>query len=118
LGHYGKTPAPVNPNVLDKMLNLPEARNFLNWRQPQPSIAELRKEIGRPNITDDELLLRVLFPEEHVNATLAAGPIQTAYPPGHQPLLCLIQELTQRKDYASIHVQKGDFKISLLKGPR
>jgi oxaloacetate decarboxylase (Na+ extruding) subunit alpha len=117
LGHYGKTPAPVNPNVLDKMLHLPEAKKFLNWRQPQPSIAELRKEIGRPGISDDELLLRILFPEEHVNATLAAGPIQTTYPSGHRPWVRLIQELTRRNDFASIRLQKGDFKISLFKGP-
>jgi oxaloacetate decarboxylase alpha subunit len=113
LGHYGKTPAPVDPNVLDKMLNLPEAKKFLNWQQPQPTIAELRGEIGRPNISDDELLLRILFPEEHVNATLAAGPIQKTYPSGYKPVLALIQELTQRGEFSSIHVQKGDFKITL-----
>jgi oxaloacetate decarboxylase alpha subunit len=113
LGHYGKTPAPVNPNVLDKMSNLPEAKKFRNWQQPQPTLAELRHEIGRPNISDDELLLRVLFPEEHVNATLSAGPIQKAYPSGHKPLLALIQELTQSRGFSSIHVQKGDFKLTL-----
>lgn len=117
LGHYGQTPAPVDPNVLDKMLNLPEAKKFLNWQQPQPTIDELRKEIGHPNISDDELLLRILFPEEHVNATIAAGPIQTTYPSGHKPLLCLIQELTKRNDYTSVHLQKGDFKLSLLRRP-
>jgi oxaloacetate decarboxylase alpha subunit len=113
LGHYGKTPAPIDPNVLDKMLNLPEAKKFLNWEQPQPTIAELRKELGRPHISDDELLLRVLFPEEHVNATIAAGPIQTNYPSGHKPMLALIQELTKRNDYFAIHLQKGNFKLTL-----
>jgi oxaloacetate decarboxylase alpha subunit len=113
LGHYGETPAPVDPNVLDKMLNLPEAKKFLKWQQPQPTISELRKEMGNSNISDDELLLRVLFPEEHVNATLAAGPIQTTYPSGHKPMVALIQELTKRDDYTSIHFQKGDFKLTL-----
>jgi len=113
LGHYGKTPAPVDPNVLDKMISLPEAKRFLNWKQPQPTIAELRKEIGRPTLSDDELLLRILFPEEHVDATIAAGPIQINYPGGHKPVLALIQELTQRRDYTSIYLQKGDFKLSL-----
>ena len=113
LGNYGKTPAPVNPNVLDKMSNLPEAKKFRNWQQPQPTVSELRKEIGRPNISDDELLLRILFPEEHVNATLAAGPIQKAYPSGHKPLLALIQELTQSRELSSIQVEKGDFKLTL-----
>jgi len=35
LGHYGKTPAPVDPNVLDKITALPEAKEFLNWEQPR-----------------------------------------------------------------------------------
>ncbi len=113
LGHYGKTPAPVDPKVLDKMLSLPEAKKFRNWQQPQPTIPELRKEIGMPNISEDELLLRVLFAEEHVNATLAAGPIQTAYPSGHRPVMSLIQELTTLKDLSYIDIQKGDFKLSL-----
>jgi oxaloacetate decarboxylase alpha subunit len=115
LGHYGKTPAPVDPNVLDKICSLPEAKKFLNWQQPQPTIAELRKEIGRPDISDDELLLRILFPEEHVNATIAAGPIQQTYPSGHKPLLALVQELTKRREYSSIQVQKEGFNLTLQK---
>jgi oxaloacetate decarboxylase alpha subunit len=95
------------------MCNLPEAKKFRNWEQPQPTIAELRKEFGRPTISDDELLLRILFPEEHVDATLAAGPIRKIYPSGHKPLLALIQELTQKRAFSSIHVQKGDFKLTL-----
>ncbi len=116
LGHYGKTPAPVDPNVLDKMTNLPEAKEFLNWEQPQPSIGELRKEIGRPGISDDELLLRSLFPEEHVEATISAGPIQKEYPRGDKPVMTLIRELTLRNDAARIHIEKEGFSLSLSSG--
>lgn len=115
LGHYGKTPAPVDKNVLDKMTSLPEAKDLLNWEQPQPSIQELRKEIGRPGISDDELLLRILFPEEHVEATIAAGPINTSYPKGYKPVMALIHELTKHKDTSYIHVQKEGFSLSLRK---
>jgi len=113
LGHYGATPAPINQNVKDRILGLPEARGLLHWEQPQPSIAELRKEIGRPGISDDELLLRVLFPEEHVDATLAAGPIDVKYPDGSKPLMALLEELTKRKDYSCISVQKKGFSLSI-----
>jgi oxaloacetate decarboxylase alpha subunit len=113
LGHYGKTPAPVDPNVLDKMSNLPEAKKFRHWRQPQPTIAELRRDIGRPGISDDELLLRILFPEEHVEATLAAGPIQKIYPPGHNPPFALIQEMIRKKEFSFLQIQKGEFKLTL-----
>jgi len=118
LGHYGKTPAPVDQNVLDKMTSLPEAKGLLNWEQPQPSIQELRKEIGRPGISDDELLLRILFPEEHVEATIAAGPINTSYPKGYKPVMALIHELTKQKDTSHIHVQKEGFSLTLKKSAR
>ena len=113
LGHYGKPPAPVDQNILDKITSLPEAKDLLNWEQPQPSIQELRRKIGRPGISDDELLLRVLFPEEHVEATIAAGPINTSYPKGNKPIMALIGELTGRKDSSYIHVQKKGFSLIL-----
>lgn len=116
LGHYGKTPAPVDPNVLDKMTALPEAREFLDWEQPQPSIEDLRKEIDRPGISDDELLLRILFPEEHVEATISAGPIQKEYPRGDKPVMALIRELTLRNDACRIHVEKKGFSLTLSRG--
>ncbi len=113
LGHYGKPPAPVDQNILDKITSLPEAKDLLNWEQPQPSIQELRRKIGRPGISDDELLLRILFPEEHVEATIAAGPINTSYPRGDKPVMTLIEELTKQKAVHYIKVQKGDFSLTL-----
>ena len=115
LGHYGKPPAPIDQNVIDRITQLPEAKGFLDWEQPQPSIKELRKEIGRPRITDDELLLRALFPQEHVEATIAAGPIENNYPRGDKPAMALIQELMNRNDLGYIQVQKGDFSLTLQK---
>jgi len=116
LGHYGKTPAPVDQNVLDKMTGLPEAKGLLDWEQPQPSIEDLRKEIGRPGISDDELLLRILFPEEHVETTISAGPMKKDYPRGDKPVMALIHELTKQEDTSHIHVQKEGFSLSLKKG--
>ncbi|MFH2132795.1 MAG: pyruvate carboxylase subunit B [bacterium] len=115
LGHYGQTPAPVDENVLDRITRTPEGRKFLNWVQPQPSMTELRKEIGRPGISDDELLLRILFPEEHIEATLAAGPIPVSYPRGDKPVMALIQELTARHDYSLVSVQKKGFSLTIRK---
>lgn len=114
-GHYGQTPAPVEQNVLDKICSTPEGKKFQNWEQPQPSIAEMKKELHRPGISDDEFLLRILLPEEHVEATLAAGPINTSYPRGDKPVMALIQELAEHKDYNYIHVQKKGFSLTLQK---
>jgi oxaloacetate decarboxylase alpha subunit len=116
LGHYGRPPAPIDQNTLDKITSLPEAKGLLKWEQPQPTIEELRKEVGRPGISDDELLLRVLFQEEHVEATIAAGPIDTSYPRGDKPVMALIHELTKQKDLGYINIQKKDFSLTLGKG--
>jgi oxaloacetate decarboxylase alpha subunit len=113
LGHYGKPPAPIDENTKDKIQGLPEAKDLLDWEQPQPSIKELRKEIGRPGISDDELLLRVLFPEEHVDATIAAGPMATNYPMGSKPVTALIEELTRQGNARYFHVKKGDLSLTL-----
>ena len=117
LGHYGKPPGPIDQNVKDKVLSLPEAKKFLKWELPQPSIGELRQQYGYPGISDDELLLRILFPQEHVDATLAAGSIKTSYPRGDKPIMALIQELLTKKRERTfyIHIQKGDFLLSLEK---
>lgn len=115
LGHYGKPPAPVDPEVLDRICETPEGRRFSTWKQPQPSIQDLRKESGHATVSDDELLLRVLFPEEHVEKTLKAGPIQTHYPRGDKPVMALIAELTARQDFTYCSVQKNGFSLTIRK---
>ena len=50
-----------------------------------------------------------------VEATLAAGPINTHYPRGDKPVMALIQELTARNDYGYIHLEKKGFSLTLHK---
>lgn len=63
LGYYGELVAPVDPNVLDRIMSLPRSKKFLNWKSDgyEKSIEALREENG-PELTDDDLLLRVLIP--------------------------------------------------------
>lgn len=113
---YGKSPAPIDQNVKDKILGLPSAKGFLNWTPPQPSVGELRAKIGMPGISDDELLLRLLFAPEHVDATIASGPMKTDYPRGDKPVMALVDELIHRRKTGYIHVRKGDFSFTLNNG--
>ena len=115
LGHYGKPPAPVNQNVLDKLCETPEGKRYLTYEQPQPSIQDLRKESGRSKISVFVLLLRVLFPEEHVEKTLQAGPIETRFPRGDKPVMALFQDLTARDDFTYCNVQKNNFSLTVKK---
>lgn len=115
---YGKAPAPIDQNIKDKILGLPEASDLLKWTPPQPSIQELRKKFSGPAISDDEFLLRLLFPKEHVDATIDAGPTKTSYPRGDKPIMVLVDELVNRKDAGFVHVRKGDFSFTLHNSTR
>jgi pyruvate/oxaloacetate carboxyltransferase/biotin carboxyl carrier protein len=63
LGHYGEPAAPIDPNVMDRIMALPEAKKFINWQPTgrNKSLAELRDEVGH-EYSDDEFLLRLLIP--------------------------------------------------------
>jgi oxaloacetate decarboxylase alpha subunit len=67
---------PVQPDVKDKILAAERAPHFEAWEPPQPTISELRARFGR-GISDDELLLRILFAADEVDAMLASGPIRS-----------------------------------------
>jgi pyruvate/oxaloacetate carboxyltransferase/biotin carboxyl carrier protein len=63
LGYYGESVIPIDPNVVDKVMSLPRTRQFTDWTPEGylKSVEEIRREID-PEISDDELLLRVLIP--------------------------------------------------------
>src|SRR4030042_1761596 len=57
LGSWGKeASSAIDPNIKDRILGLPRAKELSNWEPPQPSIKEVRQQLGGPEISDDELL--------------------------------------------------------------
>lgn len=80
-GWYGKPPAPIDPNVLAKIMSARKAKEKFRNEFPQSSISELRQELGlAPNVSDEEFLLRYAMPDKEVDEMLAAGPAKTTYP--------------------------------------
>jgi pyruvate/oxaloacetate carboxyltransferase len=63
LGYYGEPVVPIDQNVMDRVMSLPRTKEFLHWKPKGylKSVEELRQEIG-PELSDDDLLLRVLIP--------------------------------------------------------
>jgi len=116
LGFFGKTPAPVDPNIKDKILSTQRGKEFMKWTPPQPSIEDLRKQLGS-NLSDDEILLQLMMPEENIKNLLASGPIKTLYPSPalKKPVMVLIEELSQRTDLSYIHIEKDDFSLKMRK---
>jgi len=116
LGSFGKPTAPVDPDVLDRILSRPRAAELAS--EPPPlDVAELRRRFGT-RIADEELLLRFGMPGGEVDGMLAAGPAVTHYNPDAQPLLRLLRELGNRPAPAELTVHKPGFRLTLKGGDR
>lgn len=113
LGLWGKEGASsMDPHVKDKILSRPRAKELAKREPPQPSKKELRQKLGGSGVSDGELLLRYFVGADQVAAMRAAGPPKE-YLSASQPLVTLIEELTKRKDYSLIHIQKGSLSLRL-----
>ena len=115
LGIWGEEGArDMDPDVKEKILNRPRAKELAKWVPPEPSLHEVRQKIGGPGVSDEELLLRWLLHEEEIAAMRAAGPIRE-YVTAINPLVSLIEEMAQRTDLSRIHVEQPDFALTLEK---
>jgi oxaloacetate decarboxylase (Na+ extruding) subunit alpha len=109
LGHYGESPAPIDPAIADRVLSLPQANQL---RDLKPiSLEGARERFGR-RISEEELLLRLTMPAEQVDAMVAnrghAAPAPAARP-GRSPVVSLLQELARRPDISQFELtQNGD----------
>jgi len=77
-GYYGKTVAPIDPNVLDRIMHSARAKEVLASPPEQPSIADLKRRYATND--EDELILKALLPAADIEKMRAAGPVQTSYP--------------------------------------
>lgn len=113
LGHYGKPVGPLDANALDRILASPRAKDFASWSPPQPTIAELRKDFG--DISDDELILRLLVPEKEIAAMRAAGAPRREYTirGARSASVALIEKLMSQPTGTHIEFHNGDFSLTL-----
>jgi len=68
-GYFGPSPMPIDPNVLDRITSFPKVKKMLAEEFPQPSVEELRRQMGAGlDMSDEEFLLRYAMRAEDVNA--------------------------------------------------
>jgi len=104
----------MDPNVRDKVLNRPRAKILAKWQPPQPSLQEVRQQIGGPGVSDDELLMRFFTDAEQVAAMRAAGPVKMDAG-GGGGLQRLIAELDKRQSVNYVHLQSRGASLTLQK---
>jgi oxaloacetate decarboxylase alpha subunit len=106
LGHYGEPPAPVDPDVADKVLSLPKVAQL---RDAQPVSLEGARQRFGSRISDEELLLRLTMPQEQVDAMRPIADLPGPVPGGgRDPLVRLLREIGRRSAISYMRVQKGD----------
>jgi pyruvate/oxaloacetate carboxyltransferase len=109
-GFYGKMAAPIDPNVLDRILEGGEAEPIdAKAVFSEPLAREARKAAG-PSCSDEQLLLTLFFSKPTLEKFRQnARPIDTAAI--RTPVLALIQELLKRPGIRQAAIRKGPLKL-------
>jgi oxaloacetate decarboxylase (Na+ extruding) subunit alpha len=116
LGQYGPLMRPVDADVMDRILSASRAPHFESWEAPQPTLDELRSRFGR-RISDDELLLRVIYAEDEVDAMLASGPIESDPRTSAAAIVENIRDLVHETSGAtSVSISQPGLSIELRRG--
>ncbi|MEK7876142.1 MAG: pyruvate carboxylase subunit B [Pseudomonadota bacterium] len=110
LGYYGKLLAPVEPDVLDRIITNGSSAIALEPQPLAPAVPRLRKKY--PHLSDEERLLRHLYTGSQVDDMQAAGPLQTEYR-FDQPIVRLLKELAKRRNPGRIAISKGGTRLEL-----
>ncbi len=110
-GYYGETVAPIEPDVLDRIMSSARAKEVLANPPEQPTIEELRKRYGTDN--DDELILRALLPESDLEKMRAAGPLKRSYPLLSSPELDYAAKLMKLTTVPALQMRKAELSLTL-----
>jgi len=111
MGHWGKeAAADIEPNIKDQIYSAPRAKHFQNWEVEELEISEVRQRLGDATLSDDELILRYLAPENEIEKMHSAGPAKM-YSTGETPIAHLVRELLKREHFSTISVQAGGDSI-------
>ena len=108
-GYYGNLRIPVDPNVVDLVMengprSIPETPEPL-----EPIVPKLRARY--PRASDDELVLRYIYGDERyegLNPTLVRDEMSA-----DNPIATLVDRLSKRPNKSWIHVSGANFKLSL-----
>ena len=111
-GYYGEPPAPIDANVMDRIMAAPRAREIVDNPPLQPSVADLRRQHGTGE-DDDELILRALVPASDIEKMRRSGPPRCDYPTLSSPELEQVHRLmkTATTPYVRLHSEALDLTL-------
>lgn len=116
LGYFGKPMAPVDADVLDRIVENGSKKIALQRPAPEPALPGLRRQF--PDADDELLMLYHSFPDELVDGMRMAPRDETDFSLLETPVVRLIQALADRPSVRQVHYSKGATRFSLTKAAR
>jgi oxaloacetate decarboxylase (Na+ extruding) subunit alpha len=113
-GWHGTPVAPIEPNVLDRIMAAPRAKHIQGRSPEQPALQELHQLYGTRD--DDELILRSLVPEADIEKMRAAGPVRRSFPLLSSPELEQVYRLMKLSTSKYVRLRTEAMNLTLTKG--
>jgi pyruvate/oxaloacetate carboxyltransferase/biotin carboxyl carrier protein len=121
LGYYGEPAYPLDPDLMEQVMSLPKTKELLEWRPEGylKTVEQLRQELG-PDLSDDNLLLKVLIPGRPVKRDESAKPAAAgagrgasagAAPPAGSP--AVTSDLAGAPRYFTVDVDGELFNVKI-----
>lgn len=113
LGHYGKSPGPIDPDVLDRILKgrNPDAVD-VKLDVDAAVLADFRK-IHGPFASDEELLLHMFYGADPVETMKRNKTIISGLPSVDKPLTALVRELSCHRGFHRFSLEHRDVRITM-----
>lgn len=112
-GFYGDTVAPIDPEVLDRIMTSPRAKDVLGNPPQEPDLDELMKQYGTTD--EDELILRATVPQADIDKMRAAGPVRRDYPLLSSPELEQVRQLMTVATLPFVEIKSGELEVTLCR---
>lgn len=117
LGFWGEDERDsMDPDVRDRVLDRPRARELAKHPPQEPSLAELRKLHGGAGVSDEEMMLRIFTDEESVARMKAAN----GAPPSRstQGIAGLLAELSRHEAIGFFQIRTEGLSMTMKGGGR
>jgi oxaloacetate decarboxylase (Na+ extruding) subunit alpha len=110
LGHHGGREAIelMDPDVRDRILSTPRAKQLEGWAPPMPTLAELRERFGS-DISDEDLILRTIVGDDAVEVVRHADESARA----EMRLVDLVHQLCASSRVPHLSLEGKDFRMRL-----
>ena len=108
LGYYGTLPAPVEPGVLDRIVENGSPTIALAPPEREPVVDALRKQY--PNASDDERLLRHSFPAHVLDDRI---PESRGAAGAFAGIGRLVEAFGASEHIGDVSIRRGDFRLDL-----